>query len=109
MPGEGNRHGQNSRGERERHTSTCVSRECKSVCKHGCMSSKGNRPSEVGGERCVTAQRTDSVGGTAVSRARTMENLTIVASRTITQASWGTGSPPPYGDAGGYPDPPETG
>ena len=50
----------------------------------------GNRPSRGGGERCVAAQRTESVGGT-ISRARTMENLTIVASRTIIQARRSTG------------------
>ena len=38
-----------------------------------------------------------------------MENLTIVASRTITQARRGTGLFPPHADAGGYPDLTETG
>ena len=38
-----------------------------------------------------------------------MESLTIVASRTITQARRGTGPFSLYGDAGGYPDPTEIG
>ena len=69
----------------------------------------GKRPSRVGEERCFSTQRTGYVGGTTVSRARAMENLTIVASRTITQARRGTGPFPSYGDACGYPDPTETG
>ena len=48
-------------------------------------------------------------GGITVSKARAMENLTIVACRTITQARRGTGLLSPYGDAGGYPDPTENG
>ena len=54
-------------------------------------------------------QRTGSVGGTTVIRARPMDNLTIVANRTITQARRGTGLFPRSGDAGGYPHTTETG
>ena len=37
-----------------------------------------------------------------------MENLTIVASRTLTQTSRSAGLSPPCGDPGGYPDSTET-
>ena len=107
MSGGSNRQGKNSIGEGE--SIPVPTRPGNlSVCKYGYGNAKGNKPSRVGGERCVAVQRTESVGGTTVSSAMTIENLTIVASRTITQARWGTGLPPPYGDAGRYSDSTET-
>ena len=38
-----------------------------------------------------------------------MENPTILARKTVTQARQGAGTFPPYGDAGSYTDPTETG
>ena len=52
----------------------------------------------VGRDRFVTAQRTGTVGGVALSRARTVENLTIVAAKIYTQVMWCAGLFSPRGD-----------
>ena len=52
----------------------------------------------VGGDRLVTAQHTGTVGGAALSRARTVENPTFVADKIHTQVRGGAGFFSPGGD-----------
>ena len=68
-----------------RDAETYADGECYSMCKFSYRGSRGYGTPSVGGDRFVTAQNTGTVGGAAVSRARTVENLTFVADKIHTQ------------------------
>ena len=55
------------------------------MCKFSYRGSRGYGTPSVGGDRFVTAQHAETVGGAALSRVRMVENLTFVADKIHTQ------------------------
>ena len=58
------------------------------MCKFSYRGSRGYWTPSVGGDRFVTTQHTGTVGGAALSRAGTVENLTFLADKIYTQGRW---------------------
>ena len=52
-------------------------------CSYG--GSRGSGTPRMGGDRCIAAQRAGTAGEVTLSRARTVENLTIVVDKIYTQ------------------------